>query len=96
MKKLSPAQESIMRNLAKTNGFSQIWGGTPLASYQVLERRGLIKVNFHSPVKAGVEMTDEGKRLFPLKYSYCLKCDEEKPVDEAVCLHCGEPAPWAK
>ena len=95
-RKLSPAQDSIMRGMAKTNGFSSLWGGAPLASYYVLERRGLITINFQSPVRAHVTMTDEGKKLYPLKHAFCLKCDEEKPVDEAACMHCGALAPWAK
>lgn len=95
-KKLSPAQNSIMKNLAKTNGFQPIHGGTPLASYYVLERRGLIEIDIQSPVRGQVKMTDEGKRLYPLKHPFCMKCDEEKPADEAACLHCGELAPWAK
>lgn len=95
-RKLSPAQVSIMVGLSKTNGFSSIWGGTPLASYNVLERRGLVTLSFISPVRAQVSMTDEGKRLYPLKHAFCLKCGEEKPVDESACLHCGELAPWAK
>ena len=94
-RKLSPAQDAIMRNLSKSNGYSSIYGGMPLASYYVLERRGLIEINIQTPVSGQVKMTDEGKRLYPLKHSFCLKCDEEKPADEAACLHCGELAPWA-
>lgn len=95
-KKLSPAQDSIMRGLSKSNGFSSLWGGTPLASYYVLERRGLVELNFVSPVQASVIITEEGKKIYPLKHAFCLKCDEEKPVDESACLNCGELAPWSK
>lgn len=96
MRKLSSAQDSIMKSLAKSNGHQSIYGGAPLASYYVLERRGLIEVNIQTPVSGYVRMTDEGKKHYPLKYSYCLKCEESKPADEAACLHCGELSPWAR
>lgn len=95
-KKISPAQEKVMQNLSRSNGYQPIYGGTPLATFYVLERRGLVTVTIKTPVEGYVRMTDEGKRLYPLKHAFCLKCDEEKPVDEAACLHCGELAPWAR
>lgn len=95
MRKLSSAQISAMRDLAKNNGFAPLYN-SGFKTYTALHERGLVVVKIETPVRGYVQMTDEGRRLFPLRETFCLKCDEITNPDEAACIHCGATKSWSK
>lgn len=94
MVKLSSAQDSAMRHLAKHNGFAPL-SNSMLRTYAALHKRGLVVVIIETPVRGYVQMTDDGKQLYPLRENHCLHCDEPTNPDEAACLHCGALKSWA-
>ena len=94
MVKLSSAQDSAMRHLARHNGFAPL-SHSMLRTYTALHKRGLVAVIVETPVRGYVQMTADGKELYPLRENFCLQCDEPTNPDEAACLHCGATKSWA-